>query len=378
MCTACVCDAPATVRDQPASRRVTGLDRPSLHLATTAAAADLLSKSFNYNTKVELKTKTESGVTFTGEAVVSKPGASSGDGAVPRARERTCGGATRVASLRRCARLSVRAPRSTAPVGGAFRRPVTTARRPHFCRPRPPATASALLKAEGGFGAFRADKLQIGTDKKIAGEFSLAEAFPGTKLTFKATDGSRAAGAEAISAVIGAEYKVANATCTVDVDTIAYGVDATALVGYDGACRSGGARVCTKPRGGRPPRRQDPGGRRRGAPIPMLTPRPPTTIAGFLVGGPVKAGLAAAGGVDVRDYNALLGYKAKDYTVGAASEKKFSSVTAFYYHTLSPTINAAAVAKVCCSACVWRRDYGLGWTSARGLAGRPPSGRGGC
>ena len=272
-----MCDAPATVRDQPASRRVTGLDRPSLHLATTAAAADLLSKSFNYNTKVELKTKTESGVTFTGEAVVSKPGASSGDGAVPRARERTCGGATRVASLRRCARLSVRAPRSTAPVGGAFRRPVTTARRPHFCRTRPPATASALLKAEGGFGAFRADKLQIGTDKKIAGEFSLAEAFPGTKLTFKATDGSR-----------------------------------------------------------------------------------------------------AAGGVDVRDYNALLGYKAKDYTVGAASEKKFSSVTAFYYHTLSPTINAAAVAKVCCSACVWRRDYGLGWTSARGLAGRPPSGRGGC
>ena len=37
-------------------------------------AADLLSKSFNYNNKVELKTSSSSGVNYTAEAVVSKPG----------------------------------------------------------------------------------------------------------------------------------------------------------------------------------------------------------------------------------------------------------------------------------------------------------------
>ena len=36
--------------------------------------ADLLSKTFNYNNKVEVKTTTTDGVIFTSEAVVSKPG----------------------------------------------------------------------------------------------------------------------------------------------------------------------------------------------------------------------------------------------------------------------------------------------------------------
>ena len=50
----------------------------------------------------------------------------------------------------------------------------------------------------------------------------------------RATDGSRAAGADAISAVIGAEYKQSAGTFTIDLDAIGYGVDATALVGYEG------------------------------------------------------------------------------------------------------------------------------------------------
>ena len=57
---------------------------------------------------------------------------------------------------------------------------------------RPPAAASAFIKAEGASGTFKVDKLQIGTDRKIAGEFSLAEAFPGTKLTFKCVRGAAA------------------------------------------------------------------------------------------------------------------------------------------------------------------------------------------
>lgn len=80
--------------------------------------ADLLSKSYVYQNKVELKSTTANGVTFTTDATVSKP-------------------------------------------------------------------ASANVKAEFASGNFKVDKLSIGTDKKINGEFSLLEAFPGTKLIFK-------------------------------------------------------------------------------------------------------------------------------------------------------------------------------------------------
>lgn len=53
------------------------------------------------------------------------------------------------------------------------------------------------------------DKLALNTDSKIEGEFSLAEAFPNGKLIFKATDGSRAKGADAISAALGVEATAA-------------------------------------------------------------------------------------------------------------------------------------------------------------------------
>ena len=73
---------------------------------------------------------------------------------------------------------------------------------------------------------------------------------------------------------------------------------------------------------------------------------PARHAAGFLVGGSSKLALGAPGGAEVRDYNVLLGYKAKDYTLGASTEKKFTTATAFYYHTLSPSVNAGAIAKV--------------------------------
>ena len=137
----------------------------------------------------------------------------------------------------------------------------------------------------------------MGTDKKIVGEFSLVESFPGTKLTFKATDGSRAAGADAISAVVGAEYKAPNgqSVLTVDADAIKAGVDATLLVGYEG----------------------------------------------LLLGASAKTSFAS--GFAVGDYGLLVGYKAKDYTVSAAAEKKLTAVTASYFQTVSPTLTAAAI-----------------------------------
>lgn len=106
--------------------------------------------------------------------------------------------------------------------------------------------AAASIKAEGASGNFKLDKLQLGTDKKVTAEVSLAESFPGTKFTFKATDGSRAAGADAISAVVGVEYKAAagNSIFTLDVDAIKAGVDATAVFAYEGLLlvRAGGGR----------------------------------------------------------------------------------------------------------------------------------------
>ena len=67
--------------------------------------------------------------------------------------------------------------------------------------------------------------------------------------------------------------------------------------------------------------------------------------AGFLLGASAKAGLASAGGVDMRDYNVLVGYKTKDYTVSAQTEKKASAVSAAFYHAIAPDMTAAAVAK---------------------------------
>lgn len=77
-------------------------------------------------------------------------------------------------------------------------------------------------------------------------------------------------------------------------------------------------------------------------------PRPHHDVrrhAGFVLGTNVKAGFAA-GRVDVRDYNVLVGYKAKDFTAAVATENKLSKLVAAYHQVVSPSVTAAAVAKL--------------------------------
>lgn len=45
--------------------------------------------------------------------------------------------------------------------------------------------AAANINVTGKHGAFSVDKLAVGTDKKIIGEFSLGAVAPGTDLNFK-------------------------------------------------------------------------------------------------------------------------------------------------------------------------------------------------
>lgn len=194
-------------------------------------ANDLLTKSFKYDNKVEIKSKASNGVTFTSEAQVSKP-------------------------------------------------------------------SSVFVKAEGKSGTFSVDKLQVSSDKKIAAEFSLADAAPGTKLTAKFTDGSRAAGADAITAVVGAEIKSGKAFTTFDVDAIKQSVAFTTLVAYKD----------------------------------------------FLLGASAK--ITTDSGVKPADYGVLVGYKTKEYTVSAETEAKLAGLKATFYHVSSPTLTTAAIARM--------------------------------
>lgn len=159
--------------------------------------------------------------------------------------------------------------------------------------------AKTLVKAAFASGNFKVDKLQIGSDKKIVGEFSVAEAVQGTTLTFKATDGTRASGADAVTAVLGAEYKNGNTNVTVDVDALSSAIDTTALVNYNG----------------------------------------------FLIGGAASAKVGGKSGLDVSDYNVLFGWTDKSTTVALQTSSKASKVTAGYYQVVNSTITTAAVAK---------------------------------
>lgn len=194
-------------------------------------AKDLLSKSFNYTEKVEVKTAAPNGVVLTAEVGLSKP-------------------------------------------------------------------TSASLKIEGSKDGLKLEKLSLATDKKLALEFSLDKAFPGTKLSFKGSDASRAAGADAITAVIGVEHSADFGNFTLDVDALNYGVDATALLALGD---------------------------------------------GVLVGASGKATVLPA--FDVRDYNVLLGYRAKGLTLAVQTDKRLSGVTAFYHQAIAPNMATAAVAK---------------------------------
>jgi hypothetical protein len=159
--------------------------------------------------------------------------------------------------------------------------------------------AKTSVEAEFASGSFKVDKLGVGSDKKIVGEFSFAEVIPNTKLSLKTADGSRAAGADALKAVIGLERKDKTSFVTLDVDALSYGVDTTAVVNYNG----------------------------------------------FLVGGAASAKLAKAGGVALDDYNVLLGWTDASTTVAVKTSKKLTEVTAGYHQVVSSTISTAAVAK---------------------------------
>jgi hypothetical protein len=140
-------------------------------------------------------------------------------------------------------------------------------------------------------------KLQIGSDKKIALDASFDNAVQDVKLTFKATDGSRAASGDAISAVLGMERSDKLSFMTLDIDALKYTADASVVL----------------------------------------------TVDGFLLGGAAKAGLEK--GFDVQDYNVMLGWKDKNMTAAVVTDKKFSGVTAGVFNTVSPTTSVAAVAK---------------------------------
>jgi len=205
----------------------------SKYVDVAKAAKDLLSKSFVYSHKVEIKSTTTDGVTFTGEAVGSKP-------------------------------------------------------------------ASASIKGEYNKGSVKVDKLQLSTDKKLVAELSMLEVAPGTKLSFKATDGSRVAGADAVAAAIGVEYRRPEAVVTVDVDPVHMGVDGSAVV---------------------------------------------DVYQGLVLGGQFGAKTSKSGDFAVSDYNVLAGYKTREYALSLGTEKRFQGAVLSYFQAVNATTSVAAVAK---------------------------------
>jgi len=168
----------------------------------------------------------------------------------------------------------------------------------------PASKKSAVLTVKGEgvvSGNFKVDKLSVDSNKDVLADFSLAEVLPGTKLTFKARDGTRAAaveGVEPISATIGVEHKADFGTFTVDVEALQQAVDATAVVGFDN----------------------------------------------FLAGGSVSVKGGKQFAVD--KYSVLVGYKAKDVTVSVEGQQKFDSFLASYHQVINPTLTVAAQAKL--------------------------------
>jgi len=157
--------------------------------------------------------------------------------------------------------------------------------------------AKASLKAEFARGNLKCEKLSLNHENKIETEFSLVEAIPKTKLTFKATDGSRASGAEAVTAKIGLERKDANSVATLDFDALNYNADLTAVVSYNK----------------------------------------------FLIGAQATASMGK-GAPAVSDYNVLLAYKDSETIAGVQTSKKLSNVTVAYHQVVNGDLSAAAKA----------------------------------
>lgn len=204
------------------------------------AAKDLVTKPFNFDNKVELKTKAANGATFTTDAAILDDG-----------------------------------------------------------------TAAANAKVEYAHGNFKVDKLSVGTDKKIVGEFSLKEAAPSTDVTFKFTEGSRASTA-ANDATLGLVHTTGDVTFTLDAELVnGPTFDASALFKYEGFLVGATAQVNTN------------------------------------LGSDAEKDASA---VSLADYGALVGYRTDDFTLAANATKALSHVDLSLHHKASSALTAGFIA----------------------------------
>lgn len=148
------------------------------------------------------------------------------------------------------------------------------------------------LKAEYKKGDFNVDKVEIGTNEKIAADFSLKNFAPDTKALFKVEDGTRASGAKT-SATLGFETVQDFGVKTgieADIDVVNATANASVLFNYQG----------------------------------------------FLLGGSGSLNTHFndndSKGVEPTAYDAVLGYQANGSTFGLQTEKKFTKATAFFHN----------------------------------------------
>jgi len=166
-----------------------------------------------------------------------------------------------------------------------------------------PASTPALAARAEGFtaGNFRVDKFGVDSNAVVTAEFSLAEAFKRTKLTFAAKDQTRNTALKedkrTATATIGAEHRAEVGTFTAEADPLARVASVTALGGY----------------------------------------------RGFFAGGSVKASLVS---FKAEEYGAVVGYKASGATVAIAGEKNFATIAASYHQKVDERIEVAGTAKV--------------------------------
>uniref|UniRef100_A0A7R9VX27 Porin domain-containing protein n=1 Tax=Pseudictyota dubia TaxID=2749911 RepID=A0A7R9VX27_9STRA len=165
-------------------------------------------------------------------------------------------------------------------------------------------SASAAVKAEAKSSTFSVDKVEVTSGKTLAGEFSLKEAAPNTKFSFKFTDGSRASDAD-ITASVGVEYTVPDAgVVTVDANVVGGPTfDFSGLFDYEGVLAGASA-----------------------------------SVAASSGDGDEKKGPA------VTDANVLLGYRTGDYTLAASTTKWLSVVNVSLVHKASKDLKAGFVA----------------------------------
>jgi len=175
------------------------------------------------------------------------------------------------------------------------------------------AIPGLLFKGEGAVhGGLKVDKAAVDTNGEIVAEISLAGTVKDAKFSLKARDSTRAkvpADYDAVAVSFGVEHKSEYATATADVDAIKQKLDFTLLGGYKGALLGasiGGGKVVSEE-------------------------------------GKEKAKVVK---YQVIDYNALLGYKAGDITVGLTGEKNFKSAVLGFHQAVSKELAIAASAKV--------------------------------